>query len=142
LVISEKPLTQQKTLGLWERDVCELFVAPKVEHPNKYFEFEAAPTGEWVDLGINVTAGGRKTDWEYSSGMSVRTQSLDNSVKILMTIPWTESIPKPEVGMQWRVNLFRCVGPEAPSRYLAWQPTGTPEPNFHVPDKFGWLLFK
>ncbi len=142
LVITENPITDKKTLYLWDRDVCEIFLAPDLDNPNKYFEFEAAPTGEWVDLGIVVTQEGRETDWDYQSGMKVKTQIDGERLTILMTIPWSESLPKPVTGMQWRVNLFRCIGPEEPARYLAWQPTGTPEPNFHVPGKFGWLHFK
>jgi hypothetical protein len=63
-------------------------------------------------------------------------------VKIGMTIPWSDLIPKPGRGDLWLVNLFRCVGPEAPDRYLAWRPTHTPEPAFHVPEAFGPLRFK
>ncbi len=37
-------------------------------------------------------------------------------------------------------NLFRCIG-VGNERYLAWQPTGTPEPLFHVPEAFGWIQF-
>ena len=142
LVVAENPITHEKTLQLWDRDVCEIFLAPDLNNPNRYFEFEAAPTGEWVDLGITVTPEGRTTDWDYRSGMKVKTQIEGDSLTILMAIPWSGSLPKPTVGAQWRVNLFRCVGPEEPARYLAWQPTGTPEPNFHVPGKFGWLHFK
>ena len=142
LIVAETPITHQKTLQLWDRDVCEIFLAPDVSNPAKYFEFEAAPTGEWLDLKILVTPDGRETDWDYQSGMRVKTASGGESLTILIMIPWSDSIPKPEAGTQWRVNLFRCVGPEEPSRYLAWRPTETPEPNFHVPDKFGWLNFR
>ena len=31
---------------------------------------------------------------------------------------------------------------DAPDRYLAWRPTHTPEPAFHVPEAFGELCFK
>ncbi|HET8783334.1 MAG TPA: sugar-binding protein, partial [Pyrinomonadaceae bacterium] len=48
LVVAENQVLDKKTLGLWDRDVCEIFVAPDREHPERYFEFEAAPTGEWV----------------------------------------------------------------------------------------------
>src|SRR5918912_1655875 len=51
-VVCESPRLDQKTLGLWDRDVCEIFVAPDAAAPERYFEFEVAPTGEWVDLGI------------------------------------------------------------------------------------------
>ena len=54
LIVSETPITNTKTLGLWDRDVCEIFLAPDPTQPWRYFEFEAAPTGEWIDLGIVV----------------------------------------------------------------------------------------
>lgn len=141
LVVSAEPQTDRKTLGLWDRDVCEIFVAPNPENPSRYFEFEAAPTGEWVDLGILLTAEGRHTDWDYSSGFTVAADVSDSKLKIAMSIPWSDSIPKPKTNDRWLVNLFRCVGPEAPDRYLAWRPTRTPEPAFHVPEAFGSLVF-
>jgi Carbohydrate family 9 binding domain-like len=142
LIVTDEPDTRKKTLGLWDRDVCEIFLAPDARHPERYFEFEAAPTGEWVDLGIVVTPTGRDTDWDYRSGMEAAAALRSTSLIIGIKIPWSDSIPKPQKGDEWRVNVFRCVGPEAPERYLAWLPTRTPEPNFHVPDVFGVLQFE
>jgi hypothetical protein len=141
LIVSAEPVTDRKTLGLWDRDVCEIYLAPDPETPSRYFEFEAAPTGEWVDLGIVIAPEGRLTDWDYRSGISVSAAVEETRIKVAMSIPWSDSIPKPNTGDLWLVNLFRCVGPEAPDRYLAWRPTGTPEPNFHVPEAFGSLVF-
>ena len=141
LVVSAEPKTDRKTLGLWDRDVCEIFIAPNPQEPSRYFEFEAAPTGEWVDLGIVLAPAGRLTDWDYRSGMSVSATVEETRIKVLMSIPWSESIPKPNPKDLWLINLFRCVGPEAPDRYLAWRPTRTPEPNFHVSEAFGSLIF-
>ena len=141
LVVSAEPQTERKTLGLWDRDVCEIFVAPDPANPKRYFEFEAAPTGEWVDLGIVIAGEGRLTDWDYKSGMVSAAKVEESSVRVAIKIPWSTSIPKPGPDDFWLVNLFRCVGPEAPDRYLAWRPTHTPEPNFHVPAAFGKLYF-
>ena len=141
LVVSAEPMTDRKTLGLWDRDVCEIFVAPNPENPSRYFEFEAAPTGEWVDLGIVLASEGRLTDWDYRSGMSVSATVEETRIIVTMSIPWSDSIPKPKPKDVWLVNLFRCVGPEAPDRYLAWRPTRTPEPAFHVSEAFGSLVF-
>lgn len=141
LVVSDNPRTDQETLGLWDRDVCEVFLAPDAANPSRYFEFEAAPTGEWVDLGIVVTPNGRETDWDYSSGFTIAARLEGDRLTVGMRIPWSASLPKPERGTVWGVNVFRCVGPEAPERYLAWHPTRTAEPNFHVPEVFGRLRF-
>jgi len=142
LVVSEKPRTDTKTLGLWDRDVCEIFLAPAPVNPSRYFEFEAAPNGEWVDLGITITPSGRETDWDFNSGLTTAAKLEREQLCVGMRIPWSEAIPKPEAGEEWRVNLFRCVGPESPERYLAWRPTRTAEPNFHVPEAFGSLRFE
>ncbi|HKS11081.1 MAG TPA: carbohydrate-binding family 9-like protein [Pyrinomonadaceae bacterium] len=141
LVVSAEPATDRKTLGLWDRDVCEIFVAPNADDPSRYFEFEAAPTGEWIDLGIVLAPDGRLTDWDYKSGMSVAARVEEAGIKVAMSIPWSASIPKPNPKDVWLINLFRCVGPEAPDRYLAWRPTRTAEPNFHVAEAFGSLVF-
>ena len=141
LVIARVPLTDKKTLGLWDRDVCEVFLAPDASNPSKYYEFEAAPTGDWVDLAITMTPTSRQTEWDYSSGMKTTASVMSDSVVVGITIPWSGRIQQPTAGDLWRVNLFRCVGPDPNDRYLAWIPTKTEEPNFHVPEAFGALLF-
>jgi hypothetical protein len=141
LVVSDKPQIAKKTLGLWDRDVCEIFLAPDPNVPERYLEFEAAPTGEWIDLAIHVTPEKRETDWEFHSGMTAAARVEKNRVLIAMRLPWDHWIHKPQRGERWRVNLFRCIGAGATRGYLAWQPTHTPEPAFHVPQAFGWLRF-
>jgi hypothetical protein len=141
LIINSSPRLDKKTIGLWDRDVCEIFIAPDLSRPNHYFEFEAAPTREWIDLAIEVKPGGRETDWEFSSGMTTAARVSSHEITIVMRIPWDDWIHKPQRGEKWRVNLFRCVGTGKERGYLAWQPTHTPEPGFHVPEAFGWLNF-
>jgi len=143
LVVSARPERGWKTVGLWERDVCEMFVAPRAEDPSRYFEFEVAPTGEWLDLALRVTKEGRETDWGFYSGMTATARISADSVTVAMRVPWDAfgTPAAPRVGERWRVNLFRCVGAGETRGYIAWQPTLTPEASFHVPEKFGWLHF-
>jgi hypothetical protein len=141
LVVSASPQTRKKTMGLWDRDVCEIFIAPDPSQPKRYFEFEAAPTAEWIDLAINLTATKRETDWEFHSGLTAAALITKDHVTIGMRIPWNDWSHKPQRGETWRINLFRCVGRGEERGYLAWQPTHTGQPNFHVPQAFGWLKF-
>lgn len=141
-VVSAAPRLDQKTIGLWDRDVCEIFVAPDSSAPGGYYEFEAAPTGEWLDLAITLRPRGRETDWHYRSGMSAAARAVGDAVSIALSVPWRAFGGPPRAGEHWRANLFRCVGAGPARGYLAWQPTHTPEPSFHVPEKFGWLRFK
>ena len=142
VVVSATPQIKEKTIGLWDRDVCEIFIAPDLHEPNRYFEFEAAPTGEWIDLAIHVTPQKRETDWKFHSGMTAAARVGKDQITIAMRIPWDDWIHKPQRGERWRVNLFRCVGSGAGRGYLTWQPTRTEQPNFHVPAVFGLLVFK
>ena len=142
LVVSATPQTAKKTMGLWDRDVCEIFIAPDPNAVERYLEFEAAPTGEWLDVAVHWTPEKRESDWEFHSHMTTAANVEKDRVTIAMRIPWNHWIHEPQKGERWRVNLFRCVGSGSGRGYLTWQPTGTPEPNFHVPQVFGWLLFK
>lgn len=141
LVVSEKPDIERKTRGLWDRDVCEIFIAPDRNAPNKYYEFEIAPTGEWIDLGITVLPEKRETDWDYSSGMTSAVRIGDKSVVMAMKIPWKALGRTPKTGDVWLGNLFRCVGKDPTRGYLAWRPTKTKEPAFHHPEAFGKFEF-
>ena len=141
LVINEKRDTAKKTRRLWDRDVCEIFVAPDITNRNKYFEFEIAPTGEWIDLDIEVTPSGRQPDFDYASGMESAARIEPDKIVMAIKIPWTAFGKTPKIGDVWLGNLFRCVGSGSTRGYLAWQPTLTPEPNFHIPSKFGEFEF-
>ncbi|MGH9871040.1 MAG: carbohydrate-binding family 9-like protein [Pyrinomonadaceae bacterium] len=140
LIVNPNPQFSKKTIKLWDRDVCEIFIAPDAQAPERYFEFEVSPLGEWVDLAISFKPAGRETDFEFHSGMTTAATMDGSQMTVAMEIPWSSSLPKPQKGDVWRVNLFRCVG-FGDDRYLAWQPTYAPEPNFHVPEVFGWLAF-
>jgi hypothetical protein len=141
LVVSDKPDLSHKTMNLWDRDVCEIFIAPDRAKPNKYFEFEVAPTGEWVDVGIEVLPEKRVSDWDYASGMEAAARIEKGKVISAVRIEWKAFGKKPTAGDVWLGNLFRCVGKDPTRGYLAWQPTLTKQPAFHVPAKFGQLVF-
>ncbi|MEP6789334.1 MAG: carbohydrate-binding family 9-like protein, partial [Acidobacteriota bacterium] len=141
LVVSDKPDLTQKIRGLWDRDVCEIFVAPNASQRNKYFEFEIAPTGEWVDVGIEVAPDGRKSDWDYKSGMMSAVRVEKTRVVMAIKIPWTALGMRPKAGDVWLGNLLRCVGKDPTRGYLSWQATKTKEPAFHVPSAFGEFRF-
>jgi len=142
IVMSEKPNLTGKTKGLWDRDVCEIFFAPKREDFRKYFEFEIAPNGEWIDLGIHQTPDERITEWDYSSNMKSATRIEKDKVIMAIKVEWKAfngDAPKP--GDIWLGNILRAVGKDPTRGYLTWSPTGTTEANFHVPEKFGEFEF-
>ena len=141
LVVFDDPDSTVKRIGLWERDVCELFLAPDTRNRRRYFEFEVAPTGEWLDLMVDWTKD-EPRHWDYTSGMETFARIEPEKVTMAMKIPWTAFGRKPEPGDVWLGNLFRQVGSGETRGYLAWSPTLTKTPNFHVPEKFGEFVFR
>ena len=141
LIVSDKPDLSKKTEGLWDRDVCEIFIAPDKKERSRYFEFEIAPTGEWIDLAIDATSGKRMTDCDYSSGMESAARIEDHKIVMAIKIGWSGLRKTPTAGDVWLGNIFRCVGKNPTRGYLSWQATKTKTPNFHVPSKFGEFEF-
>lgn len=141
LNVNETPNLASKTNELWNRDVCEIFIAPNREEANKYFEFEIAPTGEWIDIKIHLKPDGRITDLNYDSGMQSAAKIETDKIWMMIKIDWKAFSKIPEVGEVWKGNLLRCVGSGKTRGYLSWQPTKTKKPNFHVPAAFGDFEF-
>ena len=140
LIISDIPNLETKTVGLWDRDVCEIFLAPERREPRKYFEFEIAPNGEWIDLAIDYTSKKRETNWNYISGMRSAAR-IGEIIAMAIKVEWKAFGKTPKSGDIWLGNLFRCVGKDPDRGYLAWRPTETETPDFHVPEKFGEFEF-
>lgn len=138
-VFEDAHLTR-KRIGLWERDVGEIFIAPDHTDPRRYFEFQVAPTSEWLDLVVDWSRD-EPRDWSFRSNMQTSVKLERASVAMAIKIPWEAFGKNPNDGDIWLGNLFRCVGKEPDRGYLAWQPTYTAEQNFHVPEKFGEFLF-
>jgi hypothetical protein len=94
-VINKFPRLDRKTDRLWERDVCELFVAPNPTEPWKYFEFEIAPTGEWLDLQIHLIDGVRRTNTDFNSGIRTATRISHDLIVIGFRVEWNAFGVKP-----------------------------------------------
>ena len=50
-------------VGLWDRDVVEMFLGDDWQNIRHYREFEIAPTGDWIDLAIDLD---KKEDNDHS----------------------------------------------------------------------------
>jgi alpha-galactosidase len=123
---------------LWDRDVAEAFLQPDPSRERNYREFEVSPNAMWIDL--DIFPGGRG---DLKSGMQ-RSVELDEKSRLWcaeLAIPMTSLTSSFNPTKTWRANFYRIEGHTEPRAYLAWQPTHTPEPNFHVPSAFGYLRF-
>ncbi len=130
---------------LWDKDVVEFFLGDDWTNIRHYREFEIAPTGDWIDLAINLDKDSYDQSWR--SGWKT-TARIDEKAKVWYAaarIPLTAVSTQPvKPGTKWRANLYRIEGlGEDPQRhFLCWQPTCAPghDPN-HVPENFGSLVF-
>jgi alpha-galactosidase len=123
---------------LWERDVVEVFLQPNPQEIRRYKEFEVSPNGFWIDL--DISSGALK---DLKSGLKRRV-FVDEPARVWtaeLAIPMESLIQHFDSQEIWRVNFYRVEGPTEPRFYSSWQPTNTPQPNFHVPERFGHLKF-
>jgi alpha-galactosidase len=123
---------------LWERDVCEVFLQSDPAHAG-YKEFEVSPNGFWIDLDI---VPGEKRDLQSGLRRRVKIDEANRRWRAVLDLPMKSLTQRFDAGATWRVNFFRVEGAAEPRFYSAWQPTRTPQPNFHVPEAFGKLVFR
>ena len=123
---------------LWDRDVAEIFLQPDSSALRRYKEFEVSPNGFWIDLDI---APGEKHDLKSDLRRRVTIDKKAKSWTAELAIPMKCLVERFDASAKWRVNFYRVEGAAEPRFYSAWRPTGTPAPNFHVPEAFGELIF-
>jgi alpha-galactosidase len=123
---------------LWDRDVAEAFLQPDPSREHFYREFEVSPNGMWVDLDIFP---GGLADLKSGLQRSVVVDEKSRTWTAELAIPMKSLTTKFDPAATWRANFYRVEGGSEPRAYLAWQPTHTPQPNFHIPTAFGKLRF-
>jgi len=128
---------------LWDRDVVEMFLGDDWTNIRHYREFEIAPTGDWIDLAIDLDHESYDRDWR--SGWDTAARETDKVWYAAARIPLSAISSAPvKPGTKWRANLYRIdgKGPDAVRHFLCWQPTCVVnrDPN-HVPENFGTLVF-
>ncbi len=123
---------------LWDRDVAEAFLQPDPSRERYYREFEVSPNGMWIDLDIFP---GGLSDLKSGLKRSVVIDEATRTWRAELAIPFAALTKKFDSEKIWRANFYRIEGSKEPRTYLAWQPTCTPTPNFHVPAAFGSLRF-
>ncbi len=123
---------------LWDRDVAEAFFQPDHFSERYYKEFEVAPNGMWIDLDVKPSG---LADLKSQLNLSVNMNEQTRIWTAEMAIPLVAITRNFDPGATWRANFCRIEGKAEPRRYLAWRPTHTPVPNFHVPEAFGTIRF-
>lgn len=126
---------------LWERDVCEAFLQADPSQPRRYAEFEVSPNGYWIDIAIDADKLAEKPDLKSGLRRRVRVDERSQTWIAELAIPMQSLTRDFTPAQPWRANFFRVEGPAEPRFYSSWRPTHTPQPNFHIPEAFGRLIF-
>lgn len=132
--------------GLWEKDVVEAFINPQPENPSHYYEFEIAPTNQWIDLEIDLDRN-PFNDPKWNSGFehATRIDPVHHVWTAEMRIPVRSmKVERIHANAEWKLNFYRNDGPESGSarRKLSWG--AVPKKAailFHQPASFGTIRF-
>ena len=125
-------------VNLYEEDCVEIFFTPDPAIRQRYFEIELGPKGHFFDLLIDHRTN--KSDQSWSSNLEIKTttDAVKHHATIEVAFRNPEMLAALKSGAKLPINMFRMEG-KTPREYLAWSPTLTPRPNFHVVDAFGTL---
>ena len=137
-------------------DTVEIFATPNPDHVFNYYGYEMNVLETLLDYVTFWRDGQRLTGgagWQ-SEGVRIAT-TIDGTLNdhsdedtgwvLEIAIPFDNfrhlggRIP-PRDGDRWRLNLNRCAGRTA-GQYAMWSDSGTPKPQFHVPERFGIAVF-
>ena len=123
---------------LWKEDVYEVFLSPG-DTPAVYYEFEVNPLGALFDARVESPEGRResmKVDVSWNCpGYSARVRRREGAWSAVLRIPLA---PMADGVKAWRANFYR-IDRGDPDEYSAWSPTLADPPDFHRPERFGWL---
>lgn len=140
---------------IYGQEVVEFFLAPSCDL-QRYYEFEVSPRNVIFDAIIVNTTGrapdSSKTDVAWTckdlrtavivDGTLDNRNDVDRGWTAEVAIPFASldrAAPKP--GERWRANLYRIDLSPPPIEFQAWSPTLIDPANFHVPARFGTVLF-
>lgn len=136
-----------------EDDCIEIMVAPDPAKPKFYFNVEWNVLGGYVDGHRPNGAEGPRAPWDAEgvqiAGTHVGTLNDDRDQDqwwlAEVAIPLRNFTPHMknrtvQPGSEWRANFNRHGG-ETNMQYSQWSPADTPAPAFHVPHRFGRLVF-
>ena len=91
----------------------------------RYREFEIAPTGDWIDLAIDLTRKNYDRNWRSGWKTAARIDEQAHIWYAAARVPLTSVSESPvKAGTRWRVNLYRIEGegPETGDTFCAGSP--------------------
>lgn len=131
---------------LYEEEVVEVFIDDNRDMKT-YMELEVNPLNALLHYSIHNDLKGNKIGYgrvDKNVKSAVFCDELSGIWSVELEIPFSEFITAenipPQKGDKWLMNLYRIDRPKnMKEEYMSWSPTG--EDNFHLPEKFGELIF-
>jgi hypothetical protein len=131
---------------IYEEEVVEIFLDDNCDLKT-YIEIELSPLNTLLHYSMHNDLRGTKIAFarvEKTIISAVRDDREQNIWTAELAIPFTEFLTAPnsppKKGDKWLMNLYRIDRPlDGSDEYTAWQPTG--KINYHMPEKFGTLVF-
>jgi len=140
---------------IYNEEVVEIFIGASKDVPKKYYEFQfsplgvkfdakiANPTGNRHEKGFNVNIGWDCEGLKFAQKFEIKSKNINFKTGRWITeafIPWRSiGVKSVKSGDIFRANLFCIDGYPKQISFQAWQPTFEDPPNFHVPEKFGYI---
>ncbi|MBQ0025228.1 MAG: hypothetical protein KBT00_05855 [Bacteroidales bacterium] len=139
----------------WTDDCVEFFVIPS-NVDSSYFNLEINAVGHGIfNWGPNRQERYRGDDSVISQIRRESSLGSEPFGTIEGEQEWTITIAIPKKlyavrdtnladfsGRTIRANFYKCGDDTATPHYLSWNPIGTPKPQFHTPEYFGYLKFE
>lgn len=141
---------------IYNGEVVEVFIDPRGQAAG-YYEFEVNAAASTFDAYFpahrDQVPGFDAKSWDCAGiataanvvGTLNFNGDIDTSWTAELAIPFAAldeaGNRPPQVGQTWRMNLYRTEHTPEGIYYLAWSPTLTSKPDFHVPSQFGTVLF-
>jgi hypothetical protein len=123
---------------LYEEDCVEIFFNHDARDKSHYLEIELGPFGHFFDLELRRGTP-PNLDWSSRPEIATTRDATRRRATIEVALAAPEIVGALKSGARVPLGLYRMEG-KSPRSYLAWSPTRTSKPNFHVPDKFGVLV--
>ena len=139
-------------------DACvEFFFAPDIALPEEYFNLEVNAGG--TPLIFYVTkpwTGFNKLNIEDIRQIEI-AHSLPARIdpEISEPVTWTleyrvplsllrkfSKVSTPAPGVRWKANFYKTASSTSNPHWITWSHVDKPQPDFHLPQFFGTLIFK
>ncbi len=141
---------------VWKDSCVEFFFSPSPGNPDIYINLEANCCG--VILAQRHTGprqNSRFFDIEDCTNIQIATTFTEPIYKEITTpTEWTleyavpfdliakyTDISRPESGVKWNANFYKCADDCSYPHWITWSPIATKQPDFHQPGYFGILEF-